>query len=71
MRFVAMNNFQVAADQVAQFEERWQRRRSYLQGTPGFESFLVITESIDPPLHRSWSLRRANSPANSLHNACR
>jgi heme-degrading monooxygenase HmoA len=42
MRFVAMNNFQVAAEQVAQFEERWQHRRSYLHGTPGFESFQLL-----------------------------
>jgi heme-degrading monooxygenase HmoA len=52
MRFVAMNNFQVAAEQVAQFEERWQHRRSYLHGTPGFESFQLLRgESQDGVVH--------------------
>ena len=32
---------------------------------------LIITESVDPFLRRSWSLRRADAPASSLHNACR
>ena len=39
VRYIAMNNFCVAADQTEQFEERWRRRRSYLQGVPGFEAF--------------------------------
>jgi heme-degrading monooxygenase HmoA len=42
MRYIAMNNFQVAADQAEAFEERWRRRQSYLQGAPGFESFQLL-----------------------------
>jgi heme-degrading monooxygenase HmoA len=42
MSYIAMNNFQVATDQAAQFEERWQRRRSYLQGVPGFLHFQLL-----------------------------
>ena len=42
MRYIAMNNFQIAADQAEPFEERWRRRRSYLQGAPGFESFQLL-----------------------------
>jgi hypothetical protein len=32
---------------------------------------LVITDSVDPSPHRSWSLKSANSPANSRRIAGR
>jgi heme-degrading monooxygenase HmoA len=52
MRYIAMNNFRVAADQTEQFEERWRRRRSYLQGVPGFEAFQLLRgESHDGSIH--------------------
>ena len=52
MRYIAMNNFQIAADQTEPFEERWRRRRSYLQGTPGFESFQLLRgESHNGTIH--------------------
>ena len=52
MRYIAMNNFQIAADQAGPFEERWRRRRSYLQGAPGFESFQLLRgESHDGVIH--------------------
>jgi heme-degrading monooxygenase HmoA len=46
MSYIAMNNFQVAADQTAQFEERWRQRRSYLQGVPGFKSFQLLRGEV-------------------------
>jgi heme-degrading monooxygenase HmoA len=52
MAYIAMNNFQVAADQAAQFEERWRRRRSYLQDVPGFETFQLLRgETRDGVIH--------------------
>ena len=42
MQYIAMNNFQIAADQATAFEERWRKRRSYLQGVPGFEGFQLL-----------------------------
>ncbi len=32
MPYIAMNNFQVSADQAELFEERWRKRRSFLEG---------------------------------------
>jgi heme-degrading monooxygenase HmoA len=50
--YIAMNNFQVAADQATQFEERWQRRRSYLQGVPGFLNFQLLRgDTQDSQVH--------------------
>jgi heme-degrading monooxygenase HmoA len=46
MPYIAMNNFLVAAEQAQQFEARWQRRRSYLQGTPGFKSFQLLRGDV-------------------------
>jgi len=52
MRYNAMNNFQIAADQAEPFQERWRRRRSYLQGARGFEScHLLRGESHDGVIH--------------------
>ncbi len=52
MPYIVMNNFQVALDQAALFEERWRRRRSYLQGNPGFESFQLLRgDSRDGHVH--------------------
>ena len=64
MRYIAMNNFQIAADQTEPFEERWRRRRSYLQGTPGFESFQLLRgESHDGTIHyvshSTWASKEA------------
>ena len=64
MRYIAMNNFQIAADQTEPFEERWRRRRSYLQGAPGFESFQLLRgESHDGTIHyvshSTWASKEA------------
>src|SRR5206468_2496488 len=64
MRYIAMNNFQVAADQAAPFEERWRRRRSYLQGAPGFESFQLLrgeshNGTIHYVSHSTWASKEA------------
>ena len=64
MRYIAMNNFQIAADQIEAFEERWRRRRSYLEGTPGFESFQLLRgESHDGTIHyvshSTWASQEA------------
>jgi heme-degrading monooxygenase HmoA len=64
MQYIAMNNFQVAVDQTAQFEERWQRRRSYLQGTPGFLNFQLLRgDARDGQVHyvshSTWASKEA------------
>lgn len=64
MEYIAMNNFQVAADQAEQFEERWRRRRSYLQGVPGFEAFhLLRGDAQDGRIHyvshSTWASKEA------------
>jgi heme-degrading monooxygenase HmoA len=64
MRFIAMNNFHVAVDQASQFEERWQRRRSFLQDVPGFEAFLLLRgdvheDKIHYASHSLWASKEA------------
>jgi heme-degrading monooxygenase HmoA len=64
MQYIAMNNFQVAAAQAAQFEERWRRRRSYLQGVPGFKSFQLLRGDVhDGQIHyvshSTWASQEA------------
>ena len=64
MQYIAMNNFQVATDQAAQFEERWRRRRSYLQGVPGFENFRLLRgDTHDGQVHyvshSTWASKEA------------
>ena len=52
MPYIAMNNFQVAAAQATPFEERWRKRRSYLQDAPGFETFQLLRgEPRDGVIH--------------------
>jgi heme-degrading monooxygenase HmoA len=64
MPFIAMNNFQVAADQAAHFEARWQRRRSYLQEVPGFIQFQLLRGEVQDGgihyvSHSTWASRAA------------
>ena len=64
MQYMAMNNFQVAIDHEAQFEERWRRRRSYLQGVPGFESFRLLRGDVQDGQahyvsHATWASKEA------------
>ena len=64
MSYIAMNNFQVAADQAEQFEARWQRRRSYLQDAPGFQQFQLLRgESQNGQVHyvshSTWASKAA------------
>lgn len=64
MLFIAMNNFRVAAEQAEQFEARWQRRRSYLEGTPGFVQFQLLrgaTENgqVHYVSHSTWASKQA------------
>jgi heme-degrading monooxygenase HmoA len=64
MPFIAMNNFQVAAGQAGQFEERWQRRRSFLEDVPGFRSFQLLRgETQDGKVHyvshSTWASKQA------------
>ncbi|GIX47003.1 MAG: antibiotic biosynthesis monooxygenase [Candidatus Tectimicrobiota bacterium] len=64
MAFIAMNNFQVAAEHAAAFEARWQRRRSYLKGVPGFLHFQLLRgETRDGQVHyishSTWESREA------------
>ncbi len=60
MPFIAMNNFEVAAEQAEQFEARWRRRRSYLQDTPGFERFQLLRGEVRDGVvhyvsHSTWT----------------
>lgn len=64
MPFIAMNNFQVATDQAAQFEERWRRRRSFLQDVPGFVQFQLLRGAnqdgqIHYASHSIWASKQA------------
>lgn len=64
MPYIAMNNFQVAADQATQFEERWRRRRSLLQDVPGFESFQLLRGDekdgvVHYMSHSTWASKQA------------
>lgn len=64
MQYIAMNNFQVAADQATQFEARWERRRSYLQDTPGFMNFQLLRGEVrDGQVHyvshSTWASKAA------------
>jgi len=64
MAYIAMNNFQVAAAQAELFEERWRRRRSYLQDVPGFETFQLLRgETQDGVIHyvshSTWASHQA------------
>jgi heme-degrading monooxygenase HmoA len=59
-----MNNFWVAADHRAQFEERWRQRPSYVQDFPGFVAFLLLRgETRDGAVHyvshSTWSSQEA------------
>ena len=64
MPYIAMNNFQVATDQAEQFEVRWQRRRSYLQGVPGFQHFQLLRGDVHDGQvhyvsHSTWASKAA------------
>ncbi len=64
MAFIVMNNFQIAIEQAAQFEARWQRRQSYLDGVPGFLHFQLLRgETQDGRVHyvshSTWTSREA------------
>lgn len=64
MPFIAMNRFQVAADQARQFEDRWRHRQSRLQEVPGFLHFqLLRTDVKDGQVlyasHSTWDSREA------------
>jgi heme-degrading monooxygenase HmoA len=64
MPFIVMNNFQVAAAQAAQFEDRWRRRRSYLQESPGFKDFRLLRGDtqdgrVHYVSHSTWASRQA------------
>jgi heme-degrading monooxygenase HmoA len=59
-----MNNFQVAAEQAEQFEQRWQRRRSFLQGVSGFLTFQLLRgDAADGQIHyvshSTWASKNA------------
>jgi heme-degrading monooxygenase HmoA len=64
MPYIAMNNFQVSADQAEQFEERWRKRRSFLQDVPGFEHFQLLRGDVQDGLihyvsHSTWASKDA------------
>jgi len=40
--YVAMNHFRVAAGRGAEFEDRWRRRKSYLDTVSGFVQFHLV-----------------------------
>jgi heme-degrading monooxygenase HmoA len=64
MSYIAMNNFQVAADQAEHFEVRWQRRRSFLQDVPGFQQFQLLRGAsqngqVHYVSHSTWASKEA------------
>jgi heme-degrading monooxygenase HmoA len=64
MRYLAMNNFQVALDQADAFEERWRQRRSSLHEVPGFESFYLLRGAVSDGAvhyasHSTWASKEA------------
>jgi heme-degrading monooxygenase HmoA len=40
--FIAMNRFKIAPGHEVDFEAVWRDRESFLDGTPGFESFHLL-----------------------------
>lgn len=64
MPYIAMNNFQVDEQQAAAFEERWRRRRSFLDGAPGFDGFQLLRgDTHDGKIHyvshSTWASQEA------------
>jgi heme-degrading monooxygenase HmoA len=64
MPYIAMNNFQVSADQTEQFEERWRKRRSFLQEVPGFKHFQLLRGDEQEGIvhyvsHSTWASKDA------------
>ncbi|ETW95466.1 antibiotic biosynthesis monooxygenase family protein [Candidatus Entotheonella palauensis] len=64
MPYIAMNNFRVSAEQTEQFEERWRKRRSFLQDAPGFEHFQLLRGDEQEGVvhyvsHSTWSSKDA------------
>lgn len=59
--FIAMNQFQVHAEQGSGFEEVWRNRESYLQGVSGFVAFALLKgdEAGDYISHSTWQSREA------------
>lgn len=59
--FIAMNQFQVSPSRIAEFEEIWCQRESYLAGAPGFRHFALL-KGDDPGdyiSHSTWDSRDA------------
>jgi heme-degrading monooxygenase HmoA len=64
MPYIAMNNFQVSADQAEQFEARWRKRRSFLQDAPGFQHFQLLRGEAQEGVvhyvsHSTWASKDA------------
>ena len=64
MTYLTMNNFQIAADQAAAFEERWHSRTSRLHEVPGFESFFLLRGeesegAVHYATHAVWASKEA------------
>lgn len=64
MPYIAMNNFQVSADQTEQFEERWRQRRSFLQDVSGFKHFQLLrgdeqAGTVHYVSHSTWASKDA------------
>jgi len=64
MPYIAMNHFQVSADQAELFEARWRKRRSFLQDVPGFEHFQLLRSDEQEGLvhyvsHSTWASKDA------------
>jgi heme-degrading monooxygenase HmoA len=59
--FIAMNQFQVAPDRGAEFEDIWRTRESHLAGLPGFIQFALLRgdEAGDYISHSTWASREA------------
>ena len=62
--FIAMNRFQVALGQEAEFERMWRERDSHLKSVPGFREFHLLRgpKEEDHTLYSShvvWDSREA------------
>jgi heme-degrading monooxygenase HmoA len=62
--YIAMNQFRVKPDKLAEFEQAWRERESFLAEVPGFEAFHLLKGPLDGDAqlyasHTTWESEAA------------
>jgi len=57
--YIAMNHFRVKPDATQDFERAWRERESFLQNTPGFQTFHLLRGPLEADAqlyasHTTW-----------------